>query len=132
MIDPTGGAATSGQRDPSTVYDGGVSRPVLSAQAAGGMAASALTLVAAAAGLRTKVLAVSAICSAFTTAGSCYLRNAGGATLYWLGRVGAANENLFLDLGGTMLTQTAVNTALEIYFDGNANFGVAVTYYQAP
>jgi hypothetical protein len=54
-----------------------------------------------------------------------------GLSLYWLGRVAAVNQNIYLDLGGTMLTATTTNSALLLIFDGNANFGASLTYYQA-
>jgi len=131
VIDPTGGPGQAGQSDPSVVVDGGVARPVLYTSTSGALAGTAIALVGASPGIKTKVLALSMICAAFTTAGSAYFTG-GVSPVYWIGRFGALNTNVWLDLGGIVICSTAANTALNIHFDGSATFGMAITYYQAP
>jgi len=119
-------------KEPATVYDGG-RRAIVTTNSSGGLASTAFEVAPATAGMRNKVLSVNVICAAFTTAGSVYLRNgADSATLFWITRVTTVGQNYFFNLGGHIITQTTVNSALQIYFDGNANFGVSVIYYQAP
>ena len=130
MIDPTGGAATAGASNPTIIYDGGIAYPVISTVASPGASGA---LVAAASGLKTKLLNIHVVCSAITTAGTVYLTNgSGGGFLLWIAQLVAAGQ-VSIPAAGFVHCQTAVNTALWFNFGGTGgSFGVNIIYYQAP
>jgi hypothetical protein len=130
VIDPTGGASTAGQTDPTTIYDGGTARAIISTVVSPGVSGA---LVGATAGLKTKLLGIHVVCSAFTSAGTMYLTNgSGGGFILWLSQLQALG-NVAMPPTGFVLCQTGVNTALWFNFGGGAaSFGVNIVYYQAP
>lgn len=130
MIDPTGGASTTGQNDPSIVYDGGVSRPIVATHGNATLNATTANMVPAAAGLRTKVLSVNIHCLTFTTAGAVALQDP--TVRYRAMWIAAVGNQLVAQNGGVMLFATGVNAALDIFYAGNANISWSIAYYQAP
>lgn len=133
MIDPTGGPGQAGQRDPTVVYDGGAARTVVSLGGVANLTASAVTLVAAAAGVKTKVISFRASCTGFTAAGNLFLRDgAGGTSIGFLGSVSALSAVSELETSPFVVCMTSVNTLLELFFTGTANFHYQLIYYQAP
>jgi len=132
VIDPTGGAATTGQNDPTMVYDGGVGRPILSKTNAITLNNSSVTLVTAAVGVKTKVLQFRVSCTAFTAAGALYLLDGAAAGIAYMGQFGAVGAIGELSLAGIVVAQTPVNSALVVNWAGNGTLHYVLTYYQAP
>ena len=116
--------------EPATVYDGG--RRAMQQNSVAGLALnnSGAPIVAGAAGLRTKVIAMNIQCVAFTTAGSLSLVGGGGS--FWVAQITTVGQNIFISANALVQYTTNVNTALQISFTGNATFNASVSYYQAP
>jgi hypothetical protein len=92
---------------------------------------TAVVLVPAVAGLRTKVVSVVASCTSFTTAGTASIND--GVNTYVLGYFTAAGNQFNFMNGGQLIYSTGVNLPLNgSYFGGTANVAWSVTYYQAP
>jgi len=115
----------------ATIWDEG-RRVIQYSAASTAFANSEFAQIAAAPGLKTKVLGVSLSVSVFTSGGNMFLLNGtgGSAILYlpFFSTFGSA----FFSLGGLVLCQTAVNTILSVKCTGTLTCGVGITYYQAP
>jgi hypothetical protein len=118
--------------EPATVYDTG-RRAVQSA----GFVTLALNgtsgaIVAATASVKTKVLAINIQCVGFSTVGALAL--SGSGINFWIAQLAAPGIgfNTSLVPGPVLHYATTVNTALSIFFSGNATFNGSVVYYQAP
>jgi hypothetical protein len=135
VIDPTATLnGASGASTPTTIYDGGP-RTVLSIGVVPTLSPGtpASTVIAAAAGLRTKVISFRISCSTFTTAGNVFIKDgAGGTTVGFPGYISALSQVAELQACGFVVFQTSVNTLLEIFFGGNGQLTCHVVYYQAP
>lgn len=117
---------------PMQVYDGGL-RTVVSTGGAVTMSGAVATLLAAAPGLKTKVLSLRMSCATFTTAGNLSARDGvAGASLLFFGYVSALGQLHEIETGGFVVAQTSVNTSFEAFFGGNAQFYYQLVYYQAP
>jgi hypothetical protein len=135
VIDPTGGAATTGQNDASTVWDGGAARTVQSVRVGLVGLTGAATLIAAAAGLKTKVLGIHFLAAPPTTAGAFYLKDAtSGGILLMMDQIPVTiYTTRTITMSGYVMCQTTVNSILQAQFDGTVGtFNVQVQYYQAP
>src|SRR5262245_15965544 len=115
----------------SVIYDGGRC-PLQFSSVQTAFTNSEVAQIAAAPGLRTKVLGVTLTVIAYTAAGNVLLLNGTGGpaiqTLSFFSGFGSSN----FSLGGLVLCQTNVNTLLSVKFTGTATIGVNITYYQAP
>jgi hypothetical protein len=133
VIDPTATLnGSSGATTPTTIYDGGP-RTVTSKSAVLGFTNSGGEMIAAAAGLRTKVLYFRASCTIFTTAGNLSITDgAGGANLLLTGMVSALAQVTNVEASGLVLTSTSVNTALQLFSPGTFTVHYVLLYYQAP
>lgn len=131
MIDPTGGPGAAGQGDPTTVYDNGP-RLVKWVGASNGLNNSGATLIAAAPGLRTKIIYWDANVTAFTTAGVFWLRDGAGSVLFLMGTASANNLRFVAELSGIVIATGSVNTTVDIFCSGNVFIYSQVGYYQAP
>ena len=115
----------------ATVWDEG-RRVVQFSNVSQVFAANEFAQIAAAPGLKTKVLGVSLSVSAFTSSGNMFLLNGtGGSSILYLPFF-SGFANAFFSLGGLVLCQTAVNTILSVKCTGSLTCGVGITYYQAP
>lgn len=133
MIDPTGGPGQAGQSDPTVVYDGGVARPIQTVAVNVALNATGSTAVAAAAGLKTKIIGINAYTSTFTAEGSLSIRDgAGGTIIFFIGRFIANGVRADFSIGGLQLCAGSVNTLVEVFFSGNAFIQYSLVYYQAP
>jgi len=131
VIDPTGGAATVGQTDPTKVYDGGVARSIVSIRLASILTTA--TAVAAAPGLKTKVLGVHVAFAAPATAGAFYFKDGSSAILFVMHTIPVAITMFTISMGGYVICETPVNSALVLQFDGTSpNYNLQLQYYQAP
>lgn len=130
MIDPTGGASAAGA---SGVYDGGAERPIVTAIGSPTLNATGATVVAAAAGLRTKLLGFNLYPSAFTSEGTLSIKDgAGGSSIFLVARFTALGQRADFNMSGRMICMGSVNTLIEINYTGNAIIQYAIIYYQAP
>ena len=130
MIDPN---RTAG--DANTVYDGGGARPILTVTGALASGTAAATIVAAAAGLRAKLLGFNIFCNVWTADGNITFKDgAGGANLFQVGRVvgPGIGQRFWFDMGGNVIATGSVNTLLELNYNGTAGIVYSVIYYQAP
>jgi hypothetical protein len=134
VIDPTGGAATAGAGNPTIVYDGGVARTLIpTANFPAALNNSRATLIAAAAGLTSKILSLHIICTAFTTAGLLVLQDGAGAVNHAvLAQVTALGQTWDCHADGYVFAQGALSGAITIFYTGNATFALQAVYYQAP
>ena len=131
MIDPTGGAAAAGQHAANSVYDGGVARNIVSVRFAS--TALTATVVAAAAGLKTKLLGVHVAFAAPATTGAFYFKDGGGTLLFVVHTIPVAVTVLTIAMSGYVICETPVNSALVAQFDGTGpNYNLQIQYYQAP
>jgi hypothetical protein len=131
VIDPTGGPGAAGQHVPNSVYDGGVARNIISVRFAS-LAATA-TVVAAAPGLKTKLLGVHVAFAAPSAAGPFYFKDSGGTLLFVVHTIPTAITTLTIAMSGYVICETPVNSALVAQFDGTGpNYNLQVQYYQAP
>jgi hypothetical protein len=131
MIDPTGGAGAAGQSDATVAYDGGQPRTILRASVGFALNNTTASIVAGVAGVKTKVVAVTATSYAFTAAGLIFL---GGGTPanFFLGYLSAVG-NQFSYLGnGFVIYETTAGAALLGGCQGNGQIVFSVLYYQAP
>jgi hypothetical protein len=137
MIDPTGGPGAAGQSDPTLVYDGGVARPVLQVIASSGVIGpGGVTVIPAAASLKTKIIGVNIICTTWTAEGTLVLKDGAGAasiTLCGRYRTPGVGQTFAFDLGGIVIGVGSVNTLVELNYNvANATFAYQIIYYQAP
>lgn len=117
--------------DPTFVYDDG-RRAVQFSMLSTAFANSEVAQIAAAPGLKTKVIGVSLTVQAFTSSGNMYLLNGtGGTSILYLPFI-STFQSAFFSLGGMLLCQTAQNTILSVKCTGTATIGVGIVYYQAP
>jgi hypothetical protein len=132
VIDPTGGAAAAGQTSPTTIYDGGPRTVISSAFFSPVLNNAGTTLVAAAAGLRTKVLALHVTCQIFTTAGLLVLKDGAAVNIAAVGNPTAIGTTYDCRVGGGIIfAQGPVNSNVDLFFVGNGAFLGQITYYQA-
>ena len=134
MIDPTNVASAT---DPSTAYDGGAARPILTVVASSGsLSTSAATAIAAAPGLRTKIIGLNIVCTAWAAEGTLQLRDgAGGSGIFVIARfpTPGVGARVAFDIGGKMFCQSSVNTLVEIFYNvASGTFTYNIIYYQAP
>lgn len=126
MIDPNQQGGNS-----NAAYDGG-QRPIVTVVGAPSLNASGFTAIAAAPGLRTKILGYNIYPSAFTSEGTLILRDGtGGATLFNVARFTALGQRADFNMGGQVICQGSVNTLIEIFYTGNAFIQFSLIYYQA-
>jgi len=130
MIDPNAGSASAGSSSPTIVYDGGpcTVQNLFHSQS---YTNSGLSLVAAAPGLRTKVLVVQLSCHTFTTSGFAVLKDGAGNNLASIMLVTALGQTVQADGAGFVYTQTPVKSALQFFYTGNGGFMGQLVYYQA-
>ena len=128
MIDPTASSTSA-----ASVYDGGAARPIVAITGAPALNASGSVVVAATAGLRTKILGYNIYPSAWTTEGTAALKDgAGGANLFLVARFTAAGQRADFNMGGQVICVGSVNTLVELNYTGQASIQFTVIYYQAP
>lgn len=135
MIDPTGGAGTAGATNPTTVYDGGVARTVVNSALFLTINNTVANMVAATAGVSTKIIAVHISCHAFTTAGLMAVKDNGlaGGNIIAVGNPTALGTTYDIRAGGGLVVGKAgVGFTVDLYYSGNGAFSVQLTYYQAP
>jgi hypothetical protein len=115
--------------EPNTVYDAG--RRAIQSLGFTTLAinGTALQIVAPAASLKTKVLALNVQCVIFNTQGTLGLT--GGGFSFWFAQVAALGNTPSL-VPGILHYSTSVNTALNLQYTGNATFNGSIVYYQAP
>lgn len=95
--------------------------------------AAAAAVAAQGASLRCYVVAVTALCVAFTGAGYVTLRN-DATDVFPVAGITAVNIGgpFCVAPPGTFLCSTSANTALNLYFSGNGTIKWSVVYYVAP
>jgi hypothetical protein len=131
VIDPTGGASAVGATTPNAVYDGGVARNIVAVRFAS--TATTATAVAAASGLKTKLLGVHVTHAAPATAGAFYFKDGGGTLLFVMHTIPVAVTMFTISMAGLVICETPVNSALVVQFDGTGpNYNLQLQYYQAP
>ena len=116
--------------EPATVYDSGRRAVQSTSFVTLALNGTSGQIIAAAASLKTKVLAINIQCVIFTTQGALALT--GGGFSFWIAQVSAVGVNISLVPGTVIQYATAVNTALSLQFTGNATFNGSIVYYQAP
>jgi len=127
VIDPNQQGGNS-----NAAYDGG-QRPIVTVVGAPSLNATGFVAIAAAPGLRTKLLGYNIYPSGFTSEGSLVIRDGvGGATIFQVARFTALGQRADFNMGGQMICQGSVGAAIEIFYTGNAFIQFTLIYYQAP